>query len=226
MIRFFFTPCALATTLAAVLFGGHCALAQEVRLPVPPRALLQALPAPPPEWKLIASNAKHIPKARPLSKAEREYHFAPPPGVPGTPPPSTSTVTITLVDTAADPQIAGYLTGGETAGNAKRLSVGALPALRTEQPGASDHLEALALQRFVIKITITGDTKEKAENWLGRINLQELRSAAAQTSSFDSQKEFILVAETFDELNPKRRSTSKWTLGAEIAEPENPSPNP
>lgn len=225
MIRSLFAHCAFFTVLAVAVPSLKNAAAQEVRVPVAPKELLKTLPACPPEWKLAASNAKHIPKGRPLSKAYREYCFTPPPGAPGAPPLPACTVKITIVDTAADPDITGYLTAGETAAGAKRLTVDAMPALRIETPGETDHLEALALQRFVVKIAMIGQGKDKAEDWLKRIDLQALRAAAAKTPSFNARKEFILVAETVDELQPRRNRSSKWALGGEVETPsENPQP--
>lgn len=199
--------------------------AKSVLVPLRPAELLGALPAPPEGWRLTASNAKHLPQSRPLSRAYREY--VPPadsmqPGVPaGTP--KMVKIKITIVDTAGNSNLSAFLAGTETAAGTKRLTVDSMPALRTEVPGLSDHLEVLALQRFLITIDLAGAGNERADEWVKRLNLDLLKKAASRAEYFDPKKEYVLTVESVDELDQRRNRKSKWALGHEE---EEPSPTP
>ena len=215
MNRTSFIPFALSFLAAAVVPFLETARAAEAHFPVTPGELLKSLPATPPEWQLVASNAKHIPKHNPTSKAYREYRFTPPPSAPGQPALPPATVKISIMDTGGDSDIAAFFSSLESAAGAKRLTVDSIPAIRTEAPGETDHLEALAQQRYFVRIAIVGTSKIKAEDWLRKINLPELQRAATQTASYNPDKEFVLIAEIVDELNPKGNRSVKCVQGGE-----------
>jgi len=188
----------------------------DLHLPISPKDLIGALPSPPQDWKLATSQAKHQARIRPLSLAYREYRYTPPPDATGaTPPPVT--VKFTALDAATNPEITANLLGQENLDGGKRLTINSMPARRMEVTGEAEHLEAVALQRFLITVVIVGETKEKAEDWLKRINVETLRQATAKTAPFDPKRETDIITELIDELNPSRSRKGKAIVGGEDA---------
>lgn len=214
----------LPLILSGLLSAGTNVLAEEIRLPVPPKDLLKILPETPPEWQLVASNAKHLARTPPASSAYREYRHTPPPPPPGTPTPAPSTVKIEILDTAENSNISDYFASLGTAAGTRQVTVNSTPAIHLQAAGETDRLEALAHRRFLLRISIVGNEKIKAEDWMKAINLAALQRAGEKTASVNTSEEYTVVSEVVDELDPKRNRVQKIVKGVPAAPTEETSP--
>jgi hypothetical protein len=193
-----------------------------VILPVRPAELLKQLPEAQPEWKLTASNARHLPRTRPQARAFREYQKIPPPPQPGAEPGKPSLVRITVLDTVSNSEIKELFRGPAAGEGGTKLNLSGFPAIRTPFPNEDDHVDVLAQDRFLVTIALIGPDAGKAEDWLKRVNWDGLRKAAAHKTPFDPKKELVFMVERVDELNPSRTRTARYAIAPE-SDPE-PAP--
>jgi hypothetical protein len=191
-------------------------------LPLRPAELLKQLPAPQPDWKLTASNAKHLPRTHPQARAFREYLKLPAPGQPAIEPEKQSVVRITLLDTVSNSEISELFRGTASGEGGSKLTLNGFPAIRSSFPKETDHVDVLAHDRFLVTIALIGPDAGKPEDWLKRVNWEGLRKAAANKTYFDPKKELVFMVERVDELNPARTRTARFSI-APASDPE-PSP--
>lgn len=211
--------------LAAMAFHGSTILlcSQETKpgiLPVRPAELLKQLPDPQPEWRLTASNARHLPRSRPLSRAFREYIRIPGPEQSLSGPSTPSVVRITILDTVLNSDTSELFRGTAANGRENKLTLNGLPAIRTAVPNETDHVDVLAHDRFLITVVLVGPDSAKVEDWLKQINLEGLKKVSANETHFDPQKDLNFMMERVDELNTKRTRSARFSVAPE--EPDQP----
>lgn len=194
----------------------HCQETATFLLPIRPAELLKFLPEPQTGWRLTASNAKHVVRNRPLSKASRELVRDPSPGDPSPTEAKQSLARITLLDMAGNTELAALFSGEAAPGDkGGRLTVNGMPGIRRPTPEESDHLEVLAYNRFIITVVLIGPDPAKAEDWLKRINLEGLRQAAAKETRYDPRKDLEFLVDRVDELDPKRTRSARFSIAPE-----------
>jgi hypothetical protein len=129
-------------------------------------------------------------------------------------------VRITVVDIGSNRELAEVFREGSLTEKATRLTISGMPAIRTDRPDETEHLDVLAHNRFLITVALIGPASGKAEEWVKRINLDGLRQIAAQENRFDPRKDLEFLVERVDELNPSRTRTARYSIAGD------PDPTP
>lgn len=215
----------LALTICTVFAPLPAVVAQTIRQPVKPAALLATLPVAPQGWTLKLSRAQHQKITPPKTIATRMYEFTSPPNEAGVS--ITRKVTIAVKDTLEDPdETQLFIEAAAAAENGRPeqgewLQIGQERALRSKVSGQVDHVDMLVQRRFMVTFVLTsnaplGQTAEidKPENWLKLINYAQLRAlGAAASSPLNIKEDFTFNIEVADELRPKNNRTSPMEFG-------------
>lgn len=178
-------------------------------IPVRPTDLIACLPGAGIGWKLTQSNAEHLRQDIPMSKAIREYTFQQQNAL-------LVRSKITLLDTGAAPEIIHLYDVPEAGAQdtrGERLTIAGLPAVKINTADTA-RVEALAFQRFLIIVEITGSPTEKPEEWIKRIDFAKLQSHSNKVERLElAKRSYPFTLERVDELDPKRSRSTRAYIG-------------
>ena len=175
--------------------------------PVRPAELLKCLPPAEKSWRITVSNADHLKQNPPKSRATREYTYARDASETSVGP---KVVQITLVDTCASYELVSLYAepkaGQPDEGRGgSRFRLDGMPATRIHSQGQPDTVEVLALDRFIVRISVP--EKENAEQWVRKIDFKMLKRLAEASGTINQLRSYSFTFERVDEINPKKNKS-------------------
>jgi len=183
--------------------------------PADPARLLAVLPAPPDGWKLTLSMARERLSYAlvPESLAVRQYHFTPPPPLPGQAPAGPQDVMLTLLDTGHDPErlrpFDNFKPGTDPKSSA--ILVMGLPANKIVN-GTETFLTIKISDRFVLSAQFSNMQQPDIDRWTQKIiPLQKMAEASAATPNTPLQSGPITLT-YIDGLKPSTNFQSKTSF--------------
>lgn len=190
----------------------------EPVVPVTPSELLAVLPATPQDWTLARSEAETSLDQWLRTRATRVYKVALPPNGASNPAlPATASVEISITDTGGFPSAIADFADFQPGKNGplERLYISNLPAQVINLSADEVLIQALAVQRFLIEVTVKSLPNAKIESWLRLLRFDALNLSGPARTKLPSPVQLTLV----DELHPERNRSNTIHGGTSSVNP-------
>lgn len=176
--------------------------------PVPPADMLSVLPKTATDWKLLSSKGETFYSSGLMSRAVREFEYAP---TSGDNIGQGATCILSLTDTAGNTSRLGKFVDfrEESGPGFQKIRVKSFPAIVRERPKSGTLVSILIDQRFTLDITLRGFPLDKVGPWIEATNLQALSKVPDAPIA---EKLRILEMVLVDEMNPENSRTYPLVL--------------